>query len=203
MTDATSSILGISHFTNSRPSASTVVFTSCNCRTASGERTLAMTANRRSWGTSSRKSSIRLEPRSICCIERPVTLPPGRAREAISPVPTGSPAVAKTIGMVEVARLAANAIGVPDVAMTSTLSWINSAAISAERSARPSAQRYTMAILRPSPQPSSPSLCTKAAVHWLWEAAVLAPKNPIVGNLAEFLRPRPKRPGCRLRRAAA
>src|SRR4051794_25871406 len=59
-----------------------------------------------------------------------------------------------------------------------------SAAISAERSARPSAQRYAIAILRPSLQPSSRSLCTKAAVHWLCESCVLAPKNPIVGNLA-------------------
>jgi hypothetical protein len=32
-----------------------------------------------------------------------VTLPPGRARLATRPVRTGSPAAAKTIGMVEVA----------------------------------------------------------------------------------------------------
>ena len=43
---------------------------------------------------------------------RPVTLPPGRARLATSPAPSGSPATAKTIGMVEVACLAARVGGV-------------------------------------------------------------------------------------------
>ena len=33
----------------------------------------------------------------------PATLPPGRARWATSPLPTGSPAADMTIGMVEVA----------------------------------------------------------------------------------------------------
>ena len=124
-------------------------------------------------------------------------MPPGRAREAISPVPTGSPAVAKTIGMVEVARLAANAIGVPDVAITSTLSWTNSAAISAERSARPSAQRYAIAILRPSPQPSSPSLCTKAAVRLALGGCRISAKNPIVGKFAECCAHAPSGQRCR------
>ena len=39
--------------------------------------------------------------------DRPVTLPPGRARLATRPVPTGSPATANTIGMSDVARFAA------------------------------------------------------------------------------------------------
>ena len=41
-----------------------------------------------------------------------MTLPPGRARLATRPVPTGSPAAAKTIGMAEVACLAARVGGV-------------------------------------------------------------------------------------------
>ena len=69
--------------------------------------TLAMIANRRRPGTTSRKSSSRLPARSVCWIDRPVTLPPGRARLATRPVPTGSPATAKTIGMTDVACFAA------------------------------------------------------------------------------------------------
>jgi len=60
----------------------------------------------------------------------------------------------------------------------------NSAAISAYRSLRPSAQRYSMATVRPSIQPSSRSRCTKAAVHWLQFAEVAAPSKPMVGSLA-------------------
>jgi hypothetical protein len=34
----------------------------------------------------------------------------------------------------------------------------------------------------PSTQPSSSNRCTKAAVHWLWAEAVVAPRNPTVGS---------------------
>ena len=69
--------------------------------------------------------------------------------------------------MTDVACFAARTGAVACVTMTSTLSRTNSAAISPARSARPSNQRYSIAILRPSIQPSSRSRCTKAAVHWL------------------------------------
>jgi hypothetical protein len=72
-----------------------------------------------------------------------------------TPVPTGSPAVAKMIGMADVACFEAKAAGIPDVTMTSTLSRTNSAATSAKRSSRPSAQRYSIAMVRPSFHPSS------------------------------------------------
>ena len=111
-------------------------------------------------------------------------LPPGRARLVTSPVATGSPAGAKTIGMTDVARCAAMAGGVPAVTMTSTLCRTNSAAISAKRSSRPSAQSASIATVRPSIQPSSPSRCTKAATRWLSTEGVVAPKSPMVGNLA-------------------
>ena len=74
-----------------------------------------------------------------------MTLPPGRARLATRPAPTGSFATAKTIGMTDVACFAA-ATARPAVTMTSTFRRTNSAAISAKRSARPSAQRYSIAI---------------------------------------------------------
>jgi len=85
-----------------------------------------------------------------------VTLPPGRARLATRPIPTGSSTNAKTIGMTVDACFAATA-ALPPLTMTSTLSRTNSLAISAQRSARPSAQRYWIATVRPSIQPSSRS----------------------------------------------
>ena len=62
----------------------------------------------------------------------PVTLPPGRAKLAIMPVPTGSLATANTMGMTDVTCFAAGTAS-PDVTMTSTLSRTNSAAIWLER----------------------------------------------------------------------
>src|SRR5262245_3992091 len=141
-----------------------------------------MIANRRRLGTTSRKSSRRLEPVSDSWFDRPVTLPPGRASDATTPVPTGWPAVGNTIGMTDVACFAAITAGVVDATMRSTLSRTNSAAISAKRSARPSPQRYSMATVRFSIQPSSRSRCTKAATRWLSTKGVAEPKNPTVGK---------------------
>src|SRR5262245_5955833 len=131
-------------------------------------------------GENSRKSSSRLPAVSDCWVVNPVTLPPGRAKLAIRSPPTGSIPNGKTMGMTDVACFtveAANAF----VTMRSTFMRTNSAAISAWRAGRPSDQRYSIAILRPSVQPSSRSRCTKAAVQGLQiEASV--PKNPMVGN---------------------
>src|SRR5262245_29595423 len=111
----------------------------------------------------------------------PVTLPPGRARLVTRPPPSGSAASAKTIGMVDVARLAAGTAVAP-VTMTSTLRCTKSATISAERSTRPSAQRYSIATVRPSVQPSSSNRRTKAAVQSRQLDAVLTPRYPMVGS---------------------
>ena len=66
--------------------------------------------------------------------------------------------------------------------MTSTLSRTNSAAISAKRSERPSAQRTSIATVRPSIQPSSRSRCAKAATHGLAAEGVGPTRNPMVGS---------------------
>src|SRR6516165_5869119 len=63
----------------------------------------------------------------------------GHARLATSPLPNGSPAAVITIGIVAVARLAANGARVPAAAMTSTLRRTKSAASSGSRSRRFSA----------------------------------------------------------------
>ena len=73
--------------------------------------------------------------------------------------------------------------GVLCVRITSTLSRTNSSAISAKRSVRPSPQRYSIATLWPSVQPSARSRCTKAAVKWLISAAVPEAISPMVGTL--------------------
>jgi hypothetical protein len=138
-------------------------------------------ANRRRPGMTSRKSSRRLLASSGDVSDRPVTLPPGRARLATSPLSRGSATVAKTIGMTEVACFTANTGG-PAVTMTSTLSRTNSAAISAKRSERPSAQRTSIATVRLSIQPSSRSRCTKAATHWPPVEGVVPCRHPMVGS---------------------
>ena len=50
------------------------------------------------------------------------------------------------------------------------------------RSLRPSAQRYSIATVRPSIQPSSPNRPTKAVVQWCQFEGVLTPRNPMVGS---------------------
>ena len=71
-------------------------------------------------GTASCSSSSRFDPSSTPNVVTPVTLPPGRARLATRPSLTGSPPVAKTIGIVVVTALAASAEGVPVTAITVT-----------------------------------------------------------------------------------
>jgi hypothetical protein len=74
---------------------------------------LTSRAIRVAWGTSSQSSSSRLGASSTSRLLKPVRLPPGRTRLATMPNPTGSPTLVKTIGMVEVAFLAANAAAAP------------------------------------------------------------------------------------------
>jgi hypothetical protein len=127
--------------------------------------------------------SVRYGPTvSACWSDRPVTLAPGRARFAIRPAPTGSDCAANTIGMVLVACFAARTGAEPHVTMTSTLSLTNSAAISANRLLLPSAQRYSMATVRPSIQPSSRSRLENAVTHWVATEDEAAPKKPMVGS---------------------
>src|SRR5262249_29050770 len=90
-------------------------------------------------------------------------LPPGRARLSGSLVPITSPTDAITMGIVLVAFRAASAEGVPLVTMTSTLRRTSSAANAGKRSARPSADRYSMMRLRPSSYPSSRRPLRKAS----------------------------------------
>src|SRR5215470_15984053 len=86
-------------------------------------------------------------------VERPVMLPPGRARLATNPVATGSPAEAMTIGIVCVALFAACTAGVNSATMTLTLSRTNSAATALACSVLPSADRHSTKMFWPSTYP--------------------------------------------------
>ena len=140
-----------------------------------------MIASRRSPGTISRKSSSRLPAISLCSTDNPVTLPPGCERLATMPLPTGSTAIAKTIGIAAVACFRP-ATAAPYVTMTLTFCCTNSAAISPMRSGRPFDQRYSIEMFWPSLQPSSRSRSTKRAVHGL-QLKASSPKYAIVGGL--------------------
>lgn len=96
-------------------------------------------------GTTSRRSSSRLPSSDAPIMLMPVTLPSGRLRLAMMPVVTGSAAVINTIGMVEVAALAARPGSLPPAAMIrATWRFTSSAASPGNRSYRPSAQRYSI-----------------------------------------------------------
>jgi hypothetical protein len=86
----------------------------------------------------------------------PVALPPGLARLATRPSLTGSSGTVKTMGIVAVAALAANAGAVPPlVTITATGRRTNSAASDDSRSNWFSAQRYSITAFSPSTKPAS------------------------------------------------
>jgi hypothetical protein len=74
------------------------------------------------FGTTALSSSRRFVTRPLASVLTPVMFPPGRARLATSPLPTGSATNVMTMGTVVVAYFAARAAGVLDVTMMSTLS---------------------------------------------------------------------------------
>ena len=85
------------------------------------------TATRETEGIASLSSPIRFRLSSAEIKLNPVIFPPGRARLAISPAPTGSAMAAITIGIVRVAVWAATAVGVVPAAMMSALRRTRSA----------------------------------------------------------------------------
>ena len=95
------------------PSLRAVASTSRISRTETGLPAFAMTAKPRRTGTTSRKSSSRLSATSVFWSDSPVRLPLGRGRLETRPLPMGSPATAKTIGITAVACFVAVTAGVP------------------------------------------------------------------------------------------
>ena len=157
--------------------------TARSSRTAPGLSAFARIANRPRWGITSRRISSRLPARSGDRTERPVMLPPGRAKLATSPAATGSMAIGNTTGTRADACFAASTGPVPAATMMSTSSRTNSAAISAKRSIRPWAQRYSIVMVCPSTHPSSCNRRRKGVTHALQTEGVAPPRKPIVGSL--------------------
>ena len=94
---------------------------------------------------------------------KPVTLPPGRARLATKPAPTGSITCTNTIGTVRVACCNAATVGLAVARITSGASATNSAAYLRLRSISTAPQRMSIRTLRPSVQPDCCSPCKNAA----------------------------------------
>src|SRR5207247_1524047 len=74
---------------------------------------------------SSRRSSSRFAANSVVRKPMPVRFPAGRARLATRPTLTGSSPVMKTMGIVDVAALAANIEGIPAGVITVTTNKIS------------------------------------------------------------------------------
>ena len=106
-------------------------------------------------------------------------LPPGRARLAIKPIPTGSPAFAITMGIVVVAFFAANAAGVARTTIKSTFRRTRSAASSGMRSGFCSPNRYSMVKFFPSSHPSLRISCRKVSMRPALPEAVVAVRKPM------------------------
>ena len=147
--------LRASSTTSSTPAAAAAsrMDASC-CAPVTGLAGFVRTPTRLAPGTASVSSASRLEPSWGEMIEKPVMFPPGRARLATRPRPTGSLVTPITIGTLSVAFLAA--IDAAPLSVTITLTGIcaSSAAALLSRSGSPCAERNSSAWVRPSMCPS-------------------------------------------------
>jgi hypothetical protein len=109
-----------------------------------------MTATRDAVGTASLRSWSRFALISASMIVTPVTFLPGRPRLETRPLPRASALLAITIGMVEVACMAARMASVTSATMTSGLRLTSSAAKAGKRLSPPSWYRQSMTRFCPS-----------------------------------------------------
>jgi hypothetical protein len=108
------------------------------------------TATRDVEGTASLRSSTYFWLSPGTRLVSPVTLPPGRARLATRPSPTGSRDTVMTMGIRVVARFAAFVSGVEVVTRTSTFFLTRSATRAGRSSRLPAANACVTTRLRPS-----------------------------------------------------
>src|SRR5262249_48371069 len=113
----------------------------------------------------------------------PVALPPGRARLATRPNLTGSSPTPNTIGIVEVAALAASEAGLlPGVAITATRRRTRSAMSDGKRSYWPSSQWYSTITFWPSTVPVSLRPMRNAAPKRAESLGDRALRKPTIGT---------------------
>ena len=159
------------------PSALAAASPSACCPAVAGFVGFPMIATCRMPGAICARICTCLAVRSFAMFVTPVTLPPGRARVAIRPDPTGSDTAKNTIGMDEVARFAATAAGDAQARIRSTRLAASSAASAGSASKLPSAQRTSSARLLPSTWPSARS-CSRTAASNSGGGA-LEPRKPM------------------------
>src|SRR5262249_8913822 len=111
-------------------------------------------------------------------------LPPGRARLAMNPLPTGSSSTPITMGITAVASLAERVAAGPTMTITFTLRRASSAASSFRRSSFSSAYRCSMLMFLPSTYPSSRRPCRSASMRVEAAEGEAVPRNPILGTFA-------------------
>ena len=111
--------------------------------------------------SSSNNFALRLNSYAI----KPVALPPGRARLATRPLPTGSIVVTNTIGTVRLACCKSPTIELAVPTMTSGANATNSAAYRRKRSVSPAPQRVSTCTLAPTSQPNCCNPCANAAIQ--------------------------------------
>src|SRR5205823_6417396 len=111
----------------------------------------------------------------------PVKLLPGRFRLETRPSATGSPLVEKTIGIDDVAALAACAAGGEIATITLARRRTRSSARPPNRSYCPSAHRYSMATFLPLTYPFAANPAENASTNVLYAAADVLLRKPITG----------------------
>src|SRR6516164_1384642 len=122
------------------------------------------TATRVTPGATSLSSSSNFAFRLNSYEVKPVALPPGRARLATKPPPTGSIVVTNTIGTVRLACCKALTIELAVARMTSGANATNSVAYLRYRSVSPAPQRVSTRTLNPTSQPNCCNSCANAAL---------------------------------------
>src|SRR4029078_8723451 len=141
-----------------------VSMNSASCSLCTGSGSWTRIANRLARGSDSRAISTAFVAMPVCRTT-PVTLPPGRRRLATNPCSTGDEAVAKTIGISEVAFLHASIPPELAVRITAGLSATRSIARPGSLSSLFSAHRASIRRLRPSAYPSRFSSDRKAVIR--------------------------------------
>jgi hypothetical protein len=124
-----------------------------------------MTATRVTCGAIWLSSSSHLAAIAYSKLAKPVIFPPGRAKLATNPAPTGSATCANTMGTLRVSRCNTATEGVAPAKITSGFSFTSSAAYARARSGSPANQRYSICNSRPSVQPSLASPSRSAPVR--------------------------------------
>ena len=145
---------------------------------------MRITAIRERPGTMALSNSTRLPARSGETLVSPVMLPPGRARLATSPLPTGSPTDVNTIGIVALACFAARVAGVPAAARIRSTGRAASSAASSGRRSLLSAKRYSIAMFWPSTYPRSHSPWRNPALMRARASRGPGVRKPIIGTFA-------------------